>query len=133
MSTIARGEVTVAILNDGAAGTDGRSITTVTPYYLVHPNNTGVTMTTHPLASWSTTLLNTTVTDKYLWRLEQFTWNLAPTTSLSSPYVIGQHSEDGATAWTTTVAPVSPGLYVHENKFKRSDRFHTKGWRHYIL
>lgn len=126
MSTIARGEVTVAILNDGAAGTDGRSITTVTPYYLVHPNNTGVTMTTHPLASWSTTLLNTTVTDKYLWRLEQFTWNLAPTTSLSSPYVIGQHSEDGATAWTTTVAPVSPGYTFTKTNLKGPTGFIPK-------
>lgn len=126
MAILARGEVTVAILNDGAAGTDGRSITTVTPYYLVHPNNTGVTMTTHPLASWSTTLLNTTVTDKYLWRLEQFTWNLAPTTSLSSPYVIGQHSEDGATAWTTTVAPVSPGYTFTKTNLKGPTGFIPK-------
>lgn len=82
--------------NTGATGAAGVSVTGVTTYYLVSPNNTGITTSTE---GWSTTPKTTDTTNKYLWMYQKYTYSSGnPTTT--TPTIIGTHGATGSTGAT---------------------------------
>lgn len=81
-------------------GTNGRGISSITEYYQVSSSST-----TAP-TSWSTAVVNTTTTNKYLWNYEETTYTDG-TTSSSTPRIIGTHGSTGTSA-RTYLLEVSP-------------------------
>ena len=73
----------------GATGATGKGIKSIVEYYAVSSSNT-----TAP-TSWSTTVQNTTTTNKYLWNYEVITYTDNSTTSTPKK-VIGTHGATGA-------------------------------------
>lgn len=72
----------------GASGADGKGIQSITEYYAISSSNT-----TAP-ASWSTSMINTTSTNKYLWNYERITYtdgSIEDTTKR----IIGTHGSKG--------------------------------------
>lgn len=76
----------------GAKGDAGRSITGVTNYYLATSAATGVKTDT---SGWTTTPTATTVTNKYIWCYQLFTYT-DNTTEKTTPAIIGTHGATGA-------------------------------------
>lgn len=74
----------------GATGSAGKGIKSITEYYAVSASNT-----TAP-TSWSTSLVNTTTTNKYLWNYERITYT-DNSTEDTTKRVIGTHGATGAT------------------------------------
>lgn len=81
-------------------GANGRGISSITEYYQVSSSST-----TSP-STWSTAVVNTTTTNKYLWNYEETTYTDG-TTSSSTPRIIGTHGSTGASA-RTYLLEVSP-------------------------
>ena len=77
--------------NTGATGATGNGISSVTEYYLVSPNNTGVTTST---SGWSTSIPTMTATNKYLWNYEVIKYTNSAT-STGTPKVIGVYGDKG--------------------------------------
>lgn len=76
----------------GADGAAGRGISQILEYYLVSPNDTGITIST---SGWSTNIPTLNKTNKYLWNYEvtEFTTGEVDTTT---PIIIGVYGETGA-------------------------------------
>ena len=80
--------------NDGANGTngqDGVGIQSITEYYLISNNSTGITTST---TGWTTAIQTPTSSKKYLWNYEkiQYTNN---TEHVGTPRIIGNYAKDG--------------------------------------
>lgn len=74
----------------GSDGADGKGIQSITEYYAVSASNT-----TAP-TSWSTSMVNTTTTNRYLWNYEKITYTDGSSTN-TTKRVIGTHGATGAT------------------------------------
>lgn len=77
--------------NTGSTGATGNGISSITEYYLVSPNKSGVTTST---SGWSTTIPTMTATNKYLWNYEVIKYTNS-TTSTGTPKVIGIYGDKG--------------------------------------
>ena len=77
---------------NGSNGTDGKGIRSITEYYILSTNNTGMTTST---TGWSTNVPTLTPTDKYLWNYEQITYTDNSTMS-TTPVIIGVYGDKGA-------------------------------------
>lgn len=80
--------------NDGANGTngqDGVGIQSITEYYLISNNSSGITTST---TGWTTAIQTPTSSKKYLWNYEkiQYTNN---TKHIGTPRIIGNYAKDG--------------------------------------
>lgn len=76
----------------GDKGSTGKGISSITNYYLVSANNTGISNTS---GDWKTTPQTTDATNKYLWNYELITYTDGATTE-TTPCIIGTHGETGA-------------------------------------
>lgn len=74
----------------GATGSAGKGIKSITEYYAVSSSNTA-----EP-TSWTTSLVNTTATNKYLWNYERITYT-DNSTEDTTKRVIGTHGATGPT------------------------------------
>lgn len=83
----------VILAQNGANGTNGRSITGVVNYYLATDQDSGVTRST---SGWTTTIQNVTSTNKYLWNYEEITYSSGSPT-YTDPCIIGAYGDNGAT------------------------------------
>lgn len=79
--------------NTGATGATGNGIKSITNYYLVSASNSGITTAT---SGWTTTMQQTTTTNKYLWNYEVVAYTNG-TSYTSIPVIIGTHGATGAT------------------------------------
>lgn len=77
--------------NTGSTGATGNGVSSITEYYLVSPNKSGVTTST---SGWSTTIPTMTATNKYLWNYEVIKYTNS-TTSTGTPKVIGIYGDKG--------------------------------------
>lgn len=73
-------------------GDTGKGIQSVTTYYLISNQNTGITRYTE---GWSTTPQTTTSTLKYLWQYTETLWTDESKT-YTEPIITGTHGEQGA-------------------------------------
>lgn len=73
-------------------GDTGKGIQSVTTYYLISNQNTGITRDTE---GWSTTPQTTTSTLKYLWQYTETLWTDGSKT-YTEPIITGTHGEQGA-------------------------------------
>nr|DAM71575.1 MAG TPA: tail protein [Caudoviricetes sp.] len=78
--------------NTGATGATGNGIKSITNYYLVSASNSGITTAT---SGWTTTMQQTTTTNKYLWNYEVVAYTNG-TSYTSIPVIIGTHGATGA-------------------------------------
>lgn len=76
----------------GADGTPGRSLLTITEYYLASASSSGVTRAT---SGWTTSMQATSTALPYLWNYEKLDWSAAPTTTYIEPIIIGIHGATG--------------------------------------
>lgn len=76
----------------GSPGAAGRGIKSITEYYLASPNATGITTATE---GWTTELVTTTTTNKYLWNYEKIAYTDS-TSEDTAPRIIGTHGATGA-------------------------------------
>ncbi len=81
----------------GDTGDTGRSVISVTEYYLATSANSGVTRSTD---GWTTEMQATTTTNKYLWNYEKVDWNTGTTPTYVEPIIIGVHGSDGTSTYT---------------------------------
>ena len=81
---------------NGEDGTDGAGIASIQNYYLVSPNNTGIT--NNELAhSWQTTPPTMTRINKYLWNFEKITLDDEQSTVIKTDaMIIGAYGDTGA-------------------------------------
>lgn len=112
-------------------GEAGKGISSIVEYYLVSPNQTGITTST---SGWSTTIPTMTTTNKYLWNYEVINYTTGNPT-ISTPKVIGVYGNTGAAGkgikstvityqastsgtttpsgnWESTIPTVNPGQYL---------------------
>ena len=89
---------------NGAAGTAGKGIQSITEYYLASSSNTGVTTST---AGWTTTVQTISTSKKYLWNYERINYTDGSSTT-SSPCIIGVYGDTGATGATGATGPTGP-------------------------
>jgi phage minor structural protein len=75
----------------GNTGAAGKSISSITEYYLATSASSGVTTAT---TGWTTTVQTTTPTSKYLWNYEKITYTDGSTTTIN-PVIIGTHGDTG--------------------------------------
>lgn len=77
--------------NNGANGQDGVGIQSITEYYLISNNSSGITTST---TGWTTAIQTPTSSKKYLWNYEkiQYTNN---TEHIGTPRIIGNYAKDG--------------------------------------
>lgn len=98
--------------NTGATGATGNGIKSITNYYLVSASNSGITTAT---SGWTTTMQQTTTTNKYLWNYEVVAYTNG-TSYTSIPVIIGTHGATGATGATgaagTSVKSVDVEYYL---------------------
>lgn len=85
----------------GPAGSAGRGVKTITEYYLISAEKTGITTTS---SGWSTSIPTMTATNKYLWNYEKFTFT-DNTTATTTPKIIGIYGDKGATGETGPQGP----------------------------
>ena len=98
--------------NTGATGATGNGIKSITNYYLVSASDSGITTAT---SGWTTTMQQTTTTNKYLWNYEVVAYT-NDTSYTSIPVIIGTHGATGATGATgaagTSVESVDIEYYL---------------------
>lgn len=80
----------------GEQGEAGNGIKSITEYYLASSLSSGVSTTT---SGWTTTIQNTSTTNKYLWNYEVVTYTNGNTYT-SKPVIIGTHGATGTAART---------------------------------
>lgn len=90
--------------NNVFKGEDGRGIVSSTDYFLVDPQNTGITISD---PRWVTTPPEMSETDKYLWQKNETIYSDSPNPVVSLPKVIGAYGDKGADG--KPGAPGAPG------------------------
>lgn len=97
----------------GSTGATGKGIKSIVEYYAVSSSNT-----TAP-TSWSTTMQNTTTTNKYLWNYEVITYTDNSTTNTTKK-IIGTHGATGAKGDTgatgTGITSITTEYYLSTSK-----------------
>lgn len=81
-------------------GEPGRGISSITDYYLVSDQSTGITI---ERSDWGTTPGVTTPEQPYLWNYEEITWTSRPLTTHTDPAIIGVHG-NGAEVYSLNVS-----------------------------
>ena len=84
----------------GSKGAEGKGISSITEYYAVSSSST-----TAP-TSWSTKMVTTTLTEKYLWNYEKITYTDGSTEE-TTKRIIGTHGDSGAVAKDITVTDLN--------------------------
>jgi hypothetical protein len=92
-STMTNPVIIGAYGNTGNTGPAGKSISSVTEYYLATSASSGVTTST---TGWTTTMQTTDNTKKYLWNYEVITYSDSTTTTIA-PVIIGIQGDVGPT------------------------------------
>ncbi|MDO4649459.1 MAG: collagen-like protein, partial [Eubacteriales bacterium] len=77
----------------GETGAVGKSIGSITNYYLATASSSGVTISTN---GWTTSVQNVTATNKYLWNYEVIKYTDGTTANTSTPCIIGAYGDTGA-------------------------------------
>ena len=110
---------------NGEDGEDGRGITSITNYYLVSTNSTGVTRT--GTTGWNTTVPTLTSTNKYLWNYEDvlFSDNTHEYTDARIIGVYGDKGNDGTNGTSVTVSSTSVKYAVSNNSSQPADSSFT--------
>lgn len=91
--------VTVTNVNDGSEGAPGRSIETITEYFLATSANSGVTRST---PGWTTTFQPVTNEKKYLWSYKKITYKNPTGEEYIEPVIIGVYGDKGDTGQNAT-------------------------------
>lgn len=78
----------------GATGASGKSIGTITNYYLATASSSGVTTST---SGWTTTVQSVSASKKYLWNYEVIKYTDNTVASTSTPCIIGAYGDKGTT------------------------------------
>lgn len=76
----------------GYKGGVGKSVESITEYYLASASASGVTTAT---AGWTTTMQDLTSVNKYLWNYEKITYSNPSSTVNTTPVIIGIHGPQG--------------------------------------
>lgn len=98
---------------NGASGSAGKGITSITEYYLASSSNTGVTTST---PGWTTTVQTISASKKYLWNYEVIRYSDGSTTT-GSPRIIGAYGDTGAAGSTGTgIASITEEYYLSTSK-----------------
>lgn len=85
--------VIIGVYGDkGDSGANGRSVVSITEYYLATTASSGVTRST---SGWTTAMQTTDQSKRYLWNYETITWNVAPLVTYVEPIVIGVEGVNG--------------------------------------
>lgn len=102
----------------GDTGATGKGITSINEYYLVSANASGITTST---SGWSTNVVTTTTTNKYLWNYEKITYTDGSTQS-TTPKIIGTHGATGSKGDTGIgVKSIIPQYYLSTSSMTQTD------------
>ena len=91
--------VSYNVSKNGVNGSNGKSIGTITNYYLATSASTGVTTST---GGWTTTVQNVSADKKYLWNYEVIKYSDNTVASTSTPCIIGAYGDKGNAGATGT-------------------------------
>lgn len=97
----------------GATGAAGKGISSIVNHYLATSAGTGVTTST---SGWSTTIQNTTTTNKYLWCYQTINYTSGSPTN-TTPVIIGTHGATGATGAKGDKGNTGNGIKSITNKY----------------
>lgn len=86
------GQITISNVNDGSEGAPGKSVETITEYYLATSANSGVTRST---TGWTTTFQPVTNEKKYLWSYKKITYKNPTDEEYTDPFIVGVHGDKG--------------------------------------
>jgi len=86
------GQITVTNVNDGSEGAPGKSVETITEYYLATSANSGVTRST---TGWTTTFQPVTNEKKYLWSYKKITYKNPTDEEYTDPVIVGVYGDKG--------------------------------------
>lgn len=81
----------------GDTGADGKSIGSITNYYLATSSSSGVTT---GASGWTTTVQSVSASKKYLWNYEVIKYTDGTVAATSAPCIIGAYGDTGATGAT---------------------------------
>lgn len=95
--------VSYSVSRNGTNGSNGKSIESITEYYLVSGESSGVTIST---SGWKSNIQSTDAAKKYLWNYELITYTDG-TSDIIAPRIIGTHGANG-----TDGKDGSPGLGI---------------------
>lgn len=93
------GQITISNVNDGSEGAPGRSVETITEYFLATSANSGVTRST---PGWTTTFQPVTNEKKYLWSYKKITYKNPTGEEYIEPVIIGVYGDKGDTGQNAT-------------------------------
>lgn len=109
MAVKATSSVTLMMVSDGAKGSDGKGISSITHHYLVTNVTTGVTTST---SGWKTSPTSVTVTNKYLWYYQTINYTTGSPTN-TTPAIIGVYGDTGGKGETGKgISRVTPEYYL---------------------
>lgn len=109
MAVKATSSVTLMMVSDGAKGSDGKGISSITHHYLVTNATTGVTTST---SGWKTSPTSVTATNKYLWYYQTINYTTGSPTN-TTPAIIGVYGDTGGKGETGKgIKSVTPQYYL---------------------
>ena len=109
MADKATSSVTLMMVSDGAKGSDGKGISSITHHYLVTNATTGVTTST---SGWKTSPTSVTATNKYLWYYQTINYTTGSPTN-TTPAIIGVYGDTGGKGETGKgIKSVTPQYYL---------------------
>ena len=109
MAVKATSSVTLMMVSDGAKGSDGKGISSITHHYLVTNVTTGVTTST---SGWKTSPTSVTVKNKYLWYYQTINYTTGSPTN-TTPAIIGVYGDTGGKGETGKgIKSVTPQYYL---------------------
>lgn len=109
MAVKATSSVTLMMVSDGAKGSDGKGISSITHHYLVTNVTNGVTTST---SGWKTSPTSVTATNKYLWYYQTINYTTGNPTN-TTPAIIGVYGDTGGKGETGKgIKSVTPEYYL---------------------
>ena len=109
MAVKATSSVTLMMVSDGAKGSDGKGISSITHHYLVTNVTNGVTTST---SGWKTSPTSVTATNKYLWYYQTINYTTGSPTN-TTPAIIGVYGDTGGKGETGRgIKSVTPEYYL---------------------
>lgn len=109
MAVKATSSVTLMMVSDGAKGSDGKGISSITHHYLVTNVTNGVTTST---SGWKTSPTSVTATNKYLWYYQTINYTTGSPTN-TTPAIIGVYGDTGGKGETGKgIKSVTPEYYL---------------------
>ncbi len=103
---------------------DGKSIVSVTEYYLVSSSKTGVTTSA---SGWSTSIPTMTATNKYLWNYEKITYSEGDPTN-TAPVVIGVYGDKGNDGYSVIIADTTSRQFTYLQWQTYGAKGHSETW-----